>query len=62
MLPVLIMLDKGKLKFALFLFIFLMAPILLKIYMSDFDFLVLVQLIFWTFSFIGIKFLSLFRK
>ncbi len=62
MLPALIMLDRGKLKIAFFTFIFLMTPIALKIYMSDFEYLVLMQLTFWIASFALLKVAGLFKK
>ena len=62
MLPILIALDKDKLTTALFLFIFLMTPILLKIYNNNFEFLVLMQLIFWIISLVFLKFADSFRR
>jgi hypothetical protein len=62
MLPVLFFLDKNKLKIAFIIFVFLMIPILLKIYISGFEFLVLAQFVCWTASFVLVRFLSLLRK
>ena len=62
MLPSLIALDKDKLTSALFLFIFLIIPILYKIYNNDFEFLLLMQLILWITSFLFLNSKSLLRK
>jgi hypothetical protein len=62
MLPVLILLDKNNLKTSLFLFIFLMTPVFLSIQINIFEFLVLVQLIFWIIYIIFVKHFEIFRK
>ena len=62
MLPILIALDKDTLTSALFLFIFLMIPILHKIHNNDFEFLLLIQLFLWITSFLFLNSKSLLRK
>ncbi len=62
MLPILIFLDKNKLKIAFVVFVFLMIPILLKIYIDVFEFLVLAQFVCWIASFVVVKFHGLLRK
>ena len=62
MLPVLFLLDKNKLKAALIVYVFLMIPVLLKIYIGGFEFLVLAQFACWIASFIFVRFHGLLRK
>ena len=62
MLPVLFALDKNKLKAALLLFIFLMVPIFLKIYVVNFEYFAPTQIIFWSLSVVFLKFFKLFRN
>lgn len=62
MLPVIVLLDKNKLKASLFLFVFLMTPVFLKIYMDSFEFFALAQLACWIISIIAVKFFQLLYK
>ena len=57
-MPLLVALDKNKLKSSLFVFFFLMGPIFLKIYVGDFMYFVFAQFICWIVSIFVVKLLK----